>query len=57
MSSLGGPTLKKKKTSSTGLVTAARVGVNTGLVVYLARLEQQNLLSIIGQFLGQVTKR
>ena len=33
--------------SSTGLVAAARAGVKTGLVVYLARLEQQNLLSII----------
>ena len=51
--------------SSTGLVTAARAGVKTGLVVYLARLEQQNLFSIIGQylfsiigqFLGPVTKR
>ena len=42
--------------SSTGLVTAARAGVKTGLVVYLARLEQQNFFSIIGQLLGQVTK-
>ena len=41
----------------TRLVTAARAGVKTGLVVYLARLEQQNLLSIIGQFLGPVTKK
>ena len=43
--------------SSTGLVTAARVGVKTGIVVYLVRLEQQNWLSIFGQFLGPVTKR
>ena len=43
--------------SSIGLVTSARAGVKTGLVVYLAELEQQNLLCIIGQFLGPVTKR
>ena len=30
--------------SSTGLVTVARAGVKTGLVVYLARLEQQKLV-------------
>ena len=43
--------------SRTGLVTVARAGVKTGLVVYLAVLEQQNWLSIFGQFLGLVTKR
>ena len=43
--------------SSTGLVTAARAGVKTGLVVYLAALEQQNLLSNMDQFLGLVTER
>ena len=43
--------------NSTGLVTAARARVKTGLVVYLAKLEQQNLLSINGQLLGPVTKR
>ena len=43
--------------SSTVLSTAARAGVKTGLAVYLAILEQQNLLSMIGQFLGLVTKR
>ena len=43
--------------SSTGLVTAARAGVKTGLVVYLARLEQQKLFILIGLLLGPVTKR
>ena len=38
--------------SDTGLVTAVRVGVKKGLAVYLTELAQQNLLSIIGQFLG-----
>ena len=42
---------------STGLVTAARADVKTGLAVYLAELEQQNLCFVIGQFLGPVTKR
>ena len=40
--------------SSTGLVTAARARVKTGLVVYLVGLEQLNWLSIFGQFLGPV---
>ena len=43
--------------SSTVLVTSARAGVKTVLVAHLAELEQQNLLCIIGQFLGPVTKR
>ena len=43
--------------SSTGLVTAARAGVKTGLAVYLDALKQQNMMSIIGQFLEPVTKR
>ena len=42
---------------STGLVTAARVGAKTGLVVYYAELEQQNLCITNGQFLGSVPKR
>ena len=43
---------------STALVTATRASVKTGLAVYLAELEQQNLLLItIGQLLGPVTKR
>ena len=48
---------KTMDNSSTGLVTSARAGVKTGLFVYLARLKQQNLFSIIGLFLGPVTKR
>ena len=43
--------------NKTGPVTASRVGVKTGLAVYLAELEQQNLFIAIGQFLGPVTKR
>ena len=43
--------------SSTGLVTAARTAVKTGLAVYLAVLKQKNLLGSIGQFSGLVTKR
>ena len=43
--------------SSTGLVTAAKAGVKTGLVVYRVGLELQNWLSIFGQFSGPVTKR
>ena len=31
--------------------------VHTGLVVFLAVLEQQNLLGTIGQLLGSITKR
>ena len=42
---------------STGLGTAARAGVKTGLAVCLAELEQQNLFIAICQFLGLVTKR
>ena len=42
---------------STELVTAPRVGVKTGLAVYLAELEQQNLLVTIGQFSGPVINR
>ena len=41
----------------TGLVTAALADVKTCLAVYLAELEQQNLLIAIGQFQGPVTKR
>ena len=41
----------------TGLVTAARADVKTGLAVYLVELEQQNLFIAIGQFSGPVTKR
>ena len=41
---------------STGLATAARAGVTTGLVVYLSE-EQQNLFKKIGQFVWPVTKR
>ena len=43
--------------SNIGLLTAADAGVRTGLAVYLAELQQQNLLSRIGQFSGKVTKR
>ena len=43
--------------SRTELVTLARVRAKTGLAVYLDALEQQNLLSTIGQFFGLVTKR
>ena len=42
---------------STGLVTAAKVSVKTGLAVHHAELEHQNLCITIGQFLGLVTKR
>ena len=42
---------------STGLVTAARARVKTGLAVYLAELGQQKLLMTIGQYLVPVTKR
>ena len=41
----------------TRLFTAARAIVKTGLGVYLAELEQQNLLRTNGQFLGVVTKK
>ena len=41
---------------STGLVTTGRAGVKTGLAVYLAELEEQNLCIAIGPFLGPVTK-
>ena len=42
---------------STGQATAPRASVKTCLAVYLAELEQQNLLGTIGQFLGPVSKR
>ena len=42
---------------STGLVTAARARVKTGLVVYLAVIGKQKLLRTIGQYLVPVTKR
>ena len=42
---------------STGLVTASRAGVKTGLAVYLAELEQQNLFIAVGQFFWPVTRR
>ena len=40
----------------TGLVTAARAGVKSGLAAYLAELEQQNMFIAIGQFLGRSLK-
>ena len=43
--------------SKTGLVTEARAGVKTGVVVYLVGLEQKKWLSIFGQILGPVTQR
>ena len=36
----------------TGLVTAAGAWVKTGLAIYVAELERQNLLRKIGQSLG-----
>ena len=42
---------------STGLVTAARARVKTGLAVYLAELGQQKLLRTIGRYLVPVTKK
>ena len=41
----------------TGLVSAPRPTVKTEFDVYLAELEQQNLLITIAQFLGTVPKR
>ena len=51
--------LKRKTIDNltTGLLAAARADVKTGLAVYLAELQQQNLCIAIGQFLGPVTKR
>ena len=40
---------------STGLVTATRADVKTGLAVYLTELKQQNMLVTIDQFLFPVT--
>ena len=42
---------------STGLVTAARTNVKTGLAVYFAELGEQNLFIALGQFLGPVSKK
>ena len=36
--------------SSTGLVSAAKASIKTGLAVHLAELEQQNLFIAIGHF-------
>ena len=41
---------------SSGLVTAAKASVKTGLAVYHAELEQQNMFIAIGQFLGRSLK-
>ena len=42
---------------STGVVTAARADVKTGLAVHHAELLHQNLFITIGECLGLVTKR
>ena len=42
--------------SSKGLVTVAKARVKTGLVVFLAMLEQPNVLISNGQLLGPFTK-
>ena len=43
--------------SSRGLVTAAMARVKTGLAVYLGVIEEKNLLTANGLFLGSVTRR
>ena len=43
--------------SCEGLVTAARADVKKVWAVYRVRLEQDNLLFTIGQFLGPIPKK